>query len=185
MRNTAVKQLSKSGWTIFRSCVPGVMQSVLMPITEAAHRGSNARKRTWSFDPAPTYVRARARTVRLVGTGIKHARLRVYAPRRPNFDPGKVVIGSVCPRRTLREYATTRREGDEVTRTSSIVDVIRSWLKSRDGRYARSSILLILATIGDCTFFLRDLVFYFGKMRLNRKKKKTNLSCADLIFNVI
>lgn len=146
------------------------------------------RKRTWSFDPAPTYVRAR--TVRPVETGIKHARLRVYAPRRPNFGPGKVVIGSVCPRRTLREYATTNdRRGGKETRWR---EPARSWMSfDRDWhpemverrRNARSAMLLILAIIGDCTFSLRDFASHFKKTRLNRKKKKKQVSRA-YIFNV-
>lgn len=178
-----------SPWSSFRKAakqfsgrVPGVMQSVLMPITETAHRGSNVRKRTWSFDPAPTYVRAR--TMRPVETGIKHARLRVYAPRRPNFGPGKVVIGSVCPRRTLREYATTSdRRGGKETRWR---EPARSWMSfDRDWHpemvETSNRQCCWFSWIGDCTFFLRDPVFYFEKTRLNKKKQISHALILSLM----
>jgi len=50
---------------------------------------------------------------RPIGTGIKHARLRVYASRRPNFSPKRSLPGVFVPRRTPREYVTTEEEEEE------------------------------------------------------------------------
>lgn len=202
------KAISRGAGRFSGPGVSGVMQSVPMPITKpgAARCGGGRRDMRrrdvilWSGADLPARACINWLTARLVETGIKHARLRVYAPRRPNFSSERSLPGVFVPRRTPREYATTgQRRGDEVTRTSSIVNVIRSWLTSRDGRTdveTPGSATLLPALAGQSTVdrwhvFAQILLLTLSEMRGKHIEKmilhKTTFSIRnsklrDLIF---
>jgi len=168
--------------------VPGVMQSVPMPITKpgAVQCGSgrrDVRRRDvilWSGADLPARACINWLTARLVETGIKHARLRVYAPRHPNFSSERSLLGMFVPRWTPREYATTtdRQSRGEETRWR---EPARSWMSlDRDWHFemaerCRNARVSNAASSRDCwrltdDTFLFNSYFWFSESKIITKR---------------
>jgi len=164
------------------------MQSVPMPITKpGADRCGSGRRDVrrrdvilWSGADLPVRACTNWLTTRLVETGIKHARLRVYAPRRPNFSSERSLSGVFVPRRTPWEYATTadRRNRGEETRWREA----RSWMSfDRDwhsemaercwnARVSNATLSTVGGLVDDITFSLK-FYFWFSENKITKREQ--------------